>query len=250
MARKNPVDRLEIEVGRRLRAVREWTHLAQTRFAMILRIGSETLSSYESGRVPLPMRVGQRVCETWGVNPFWLSDGVGPRMERYSFSTPEEFLRERRSFRTVLSLALEPSAAVDAARPPAKVMQSAQDGSRVVVLPTKDFFPSREEEPEEYFDSRVVRVVVDRREHDAFARQACILHYGAVCQVCKMKFDEVYGEIGSNFIEVHHAVPVGGRGEDSIGNLVPLCSNCHNMIHRRSPPYSVAELQKIVSRGS
>ena len=51
-----------------------------------------------------------------------------------------------------------------------------------------------------------------------------------------MSFEEVYGEVGRGFIEVHHIVPISERGGDyivdPIRDLIPLCSNCHAMIHR------------------
>jgi len=68
-------------------------------------------------------------------------------------------------------------------------------------------------------------------------RQQCIDHYGYQCQCCGMNFAEVYGEeLGANFIEVHHLKPIStfeteGIPEDFVENLVPLCSNCHSMIH-------------------
>lgn len=68
-------------------------------------------------------------------------------------------------------------------------------------------------------------------------RQQCIDHYGYQCQCCGMNFAEIYGEaLGANFIEVHHlklisAFETEGIPEDFVENLVPLCSNCHSMIH-------------------
>lgn len=56
--------------------------------------------------------------------------------------------------------------------------------------------------------------------------------------------------IGRNFIEVHHIVPVHERKEeyvvDPIKDLIPLCSNCHSMIHRRNPVYSPDELKSML----
>ena len=68
-------------------------------------------------------------------------------------------------------------------------------------------------------------------------RQQCISRYGYQCQCCGMDFAEMYGEtLGANFIEVHHLKPIStfetdGIPEDFLENLVPLCSNCHSMIH-------------------
>lgn len=68
-------------------------------------------------------------------------------------------------------------------------------------------------------------------------RQQCIDRYGYQCQCCGMNFVEMYGEaLGANFIEVHHLKPIStfeteGIPKDFVENLVPLCSNCHSMIH-------------------
>ena len=51
-----------------------------------------------------------------------------------------------------------------------------------------------------------------------------------------MSFEEVYGEIGKHFIEVHHLIPISERGGDyvvdPVNDLIPICSNCHSMVHR------------------
>jgi hypothetical protein len=52
-------------------------------------------------------------------------------------------------------------------------------------------------------------------------------------------FGVVYGELGSGFIFVHHRIPISVRarkGEyevDPVRDLVPICGNCHAMVHRR-----------------
>lgn len=68
-------------------------------------------------------------------------------------------------------------------------------------------------------------------------RQQCLDKYGYQCQCCGMDFAEMYGEsLGGNFIEVHHLKLIStfekdGVPENFLENLVPLCSNCHSMIH-------------------
>lgn len=75
---------------------------------------------------------------------------------------------------------------------------------------------------------------VIRYERDQGNRKDCIAHYGYICQVCGMDFEKHYGELGKEFIEVHHLHPVsqGERKVNPIKDLIPLCSNCHSMIHR------------------
>jgi hypothetical protein len=95
-------------------------------------------------------------------------------------------------------------------------------------------------------------VLVNRYERDPRARAACISHYGSQCVACGFSFAERYGEVGDGVIEVHHLEPLGAqdglRDVDPIEHLRPLCSNCHTMAHRRSPPYSVEELQTMLVR--
>lgn len=87
-------------------------------------------------------------------------------------------------------------------------------------------------------------------ERNPINRRLCLYKKGYNCAVCGMNFQDVYGEIGKNFIEVHHTTPVSEMGEgyhlDIDRDLVPLCSNCHSMIHRRNPPYSVSELKNLI----
>lgn len=93
-----------------------------------------------------------------------------------------------------------------------------------------------EPEPESYdkLEGAKHQDTVTRYERDRGNRKACIAHYGYVCQVCGTNFEETYGELGKEFIEVHHLHPVaqGERQVNPIEDLIPLCSNCHSMIHR------------------
>jgi len=53
---------------------------------------------------------------------------------------------------------------------------------------------------------------------------------------CYKNFEQIYGERGKDFIEVHHIKPlytVKECHEVSAEDLRPLCSNCHSMIHRK-----------------
>lgn len=56
-----------------------------------------------------------------------------------------------------------------------------------------------------------------------------------VCQVCRMRFEKVYGELGRAFAEAHHVVPLshlGTRAKTRIEDLRTVCANCHRMLHR------------------
>lgn len=80
------------------------------------------------------------------------------------------------------------------------------------------------------------QVIVNRYERNSKARQICINYYGYNCKVCDLNFEKKYGDIGKEFIHVHHIVPLEKIGKeykiDPIKDLRPVCPNCHAMIHR------------------
>ena len=88
-------------------------------------------------------------------------------------------------------------------------------------------------------------------ERNARARQACLAHHGAKCTACGMVFGETYGEIGQGFMHVHHLEPLGdssgSREVDPVRDLIPLCPNCHAMVHRAKPPLTMPQLRKALS---
>lgn len=99
-------------------------------------------------------------------------------------------------------------------------------------------------------------VTVNRYERDPRAREACLAHYaeggGNVrCQICDLSFQERYGDIGKGFIHVHHLKPLSTLGEDyvidPIRDLIPVCPNCHAMLHSSEPPLVPAELKSRLS---
>ena len=94
------------------------------------------------------------------------------------------------------------------------------------------------------------RVLVNQFERAQEARSVCIAHYGSSCQVCNLSFGDKYGELGAGFIHVHHRVPIASIGTeycvDPVNDLVPVCPNCHAMLHRREPPLEVDELRALV----
>lgn len=71
------------------------------------------------------------------------------------------------------------------------------------------------------------------------------------CEICGFDFFEVYGEIGEDFIECHHTLPVSELGADSktkINDVALLCPNCHRIVHRRRPWLRMDELRMILRK--
>ncbi len=95
-------------------------------------------------------------------------------------------------------------------------------------------------------------VVVNRYERSPDGRRRCIEKHGCACAACGLDFSERYGPIGEDFIHVHHTVPLASIGEsyglDPETELVPVCPNCHAMLHRGvSTPRTVAELVALMA---
>ena len=87
-------------------------------------------------------------------------------------------------------------------------------------------------------------------ERNQKLRNEAISMHGLSCHVCNFNFEDTYGDLGKNFIEVHHKTPLSHTGEVFINpktDLVPLCSNCHRMIHRNKiNVLSVDELINLI----
>lgn len=106
-----------------------------------------------------------------------------------------------------------------------------------------DLSPGRE-----YREGAVLQVLVNAYERNPRAREACLRHYGFRCIVCDFDFEERYGSIGREFIHVHHRRPLGLTRAtyrlNPVRDLVPICPNCHAMLHRKDPPLEPEELRK------
>lgn len=85
-------------------------------------------------------------------------------------------------------------------------------------------------------------------------RQAIRIH-GSVCKCCGFDFNRFYGpELARAYIEIHHveSIASGERQTNPALDLIPLCSNCHSMVHRkRGEIIPVDELRNLLrSRGA
>ena len=119
-----------------------------------------------------------------------------------------------------------------------------KDGSNL-----KEFMAIEEiEKIDGVFEGAVRTILVNAYERNPYARRECIRHHGWACKVCGFDFKMAYGELGRDFIHVHHIKPLFEiRSEYRVNpqnDLVPLCANCHAMIHRAVPQLSVEQLRE------
>jgi 5-methylcytosine-specific restriction protein A len=101
-------------------------------------------------------------------------------------------------------------------------------------------------------EGALTRIAVNRFERNPSNRAAAIAAHGARCHACGFDFAKFYGDLGEGFIEVHHRIPVSAMPPNYVvspdKDLVPLCSNCHQMVHRENPPIPVEILRERLER--
>ena len=80
--------------------------------------------------------------------------------------------------------------------------------------------------------------------------------HGKRCKACGLRFDEMYGDLGRDFIEAHHLRPLatlrtGEVRRYSVKNdFAVLCANCHRMIHRTRDPSNLRAFVAGLRRGA
>ena len=107
---------------------------------------------------------------------------------------------------------------------------------------------------EGYEEGNKEDIHISKYERNPVNRQICLAYKGYKCSCCGFDFEKTYGEIGKNTIEVHHIKLVSKMDNNYIDkpleDLVPVCSNCHTIIHKREIPYSIEEIQEMLKRNN
>ena len=103
-----------------------------------------------------------------------------------------------------------------------------------------------------FVEGAIYQVSVNAYERNLEGRKRCLAAYGASCAVCSFNFGAVYGDVAEGFIHVHLLRPLSEIGGaytlDPVADLRPVCPNCHAVLHRRTPPYSIDEVRAILGR--
>ncbi|MEJ2043285.1 MAG: HNH endonuclease [Reinekea sp.] len=131
-----------------------------------------------------------------------------------------------------------------------KILERAEGSNRWYASDVELGFQIAEEidTPESFIEGASKTVSVNTYEKIAYAKAKCISHFGCKCSVCDFDFEKVYGSSGKNYIHVHHIVPLAEISNeyvlDPIKDLIPVCANCHAIIHRARPALAVEQLKQ------
>jgi len=113
-----------------------------------------------------------------------------------------------------------------------------------------DYFEEEINKEEKLKEGFTKQITVNIYERNSIARTKCIEHFGSICKVCDFDFEKKYGEIGNGFIHVHHIVDISLVNDeyevDYTTDLIPVCPNCHAMLHKKKPAYKIEELKRMM----
>lgn len=98
-------------------------------------------------------------------------------------------------------------------------------------------------------EGTVRRAFVNSYERDPRNKAMAIKLHGTACFGCDLEMSATYGAIAEGFIHIHHLIPLSEldapRAPDP-RDLVPLCPNCHAVVHLRKPPLAIADLRQLI----
>ena len=122
---------------------------------------------------------------------------------------------------------------------------------KLVSRESTDFIsPEEISSTKKILEGRLKIVRVNFYERSAKARSTCIEKHGTICAVCEFNFGKIYGDIGKGFIHVHHLRDLASIGKEyeinPIEDLRPVCPNCHAMLHKSNPPYTIKQMKEMI----
>lgn len=127
--------------------------------------------------------------------------------------------------------------------------QKQERNSNICVPSSGDGLDSSNQKVVDLKEGLAKEAKVLKRTRNRTARNRCLADSNYKCCICGFDFQEVYGEIGKEYLEVHHIVPLAKYDRKHVipqSELVALCSNCHSMIHRKVNVMDVDDLRNIV----
>ena len=89
--------------------------------------------------------------------------------------------------------------------------------------------------------TRTVKTIERSAKLRKFAVQQLQAKGDFSCAICGFNFEKEYGPLGKDYIQFHHIKPLSEYADaelsdqelqTAVTNLLPLCPNCHCMVHR------------------
>lgn len=110
--------------------------------------------------------------------------------------------------------------------------------------------PPEKNPSDSFVEGAIRRVSSNVYERNSAARDRCIEVHGRTCVVCGFDFQKVYGAAAVGFIHVHHVTSLSAIGQsydvNPITDLVPLCPNCHSVVHLTDPPFTIEQVKTML----
>jgi predicted HNH restriction endonuclease len=108
---------------------------------------------------------------------------------------------------------------------------------------------------ESYTEGEKKLKYVTTYERNPRLRRQAIAIRGTTCHGCGFNFGKFYGQYGEGLIHIHHIIPVSELVEPKTVNpatdLVPVCANCHALIHRKKDyTLTIQQLREIIKNSS
>lgn len=108
---------------------------------------------------------------------------------------------------------------------------------------------------ETHTEGKKISYYTSKYERNTINRDKAKKIHGYNCAVCGFNFEKVYGNLGKDYIEVHHIKPLSTLNEEVKINpktdLICVCANCHRMLHRKkSEILTVEQLKDILKKES
>ncbi len=127
------------------------------------------------------------------------------------------------------------------------VEEGARQNSKTTKKARKVFkFP----EEKEITEGSAQTIRVNKYERSGRAREECIRHWGTKCMACGIDFGKKYGKTAKGIIHVHHLIGLAKtaktRKVDPKKDLVPVCPNCHAVLHLSDPPLTIARVRDML----
>ena len=98
-------------------------------------------------------------------------------------------------------------------------------------------------------------LTVTRKKRNTQAKKKCIEYYKKRdsvlrCQTCGLIYNDKYGKTTTKMI-IHHINPMKDKNGiyaiDPVKDLIPVCSNCHSIIHSKTKPIPIKTVKRMVN---